>query len=99
MVLEKLTPTYLGVTFDRRLTWKEQINKICTRTKLRLSIMKKLTGTDWGTHQQTTKKLYIDRARPVMEYGVAAWATYMQSSQSKHGPCERLSKSSRVYHD
>jgi hypothetical protein len=39
MVLkEELTPTYLGVTFNWHLTWKEQINKSCTRAKLMLSI-------------------------------------------------------------
>jgi hypothetical protein len=40
MVLkEELTPTYLGVTFHRSLTWKEQINKSCTKAKFRFSII------------------------------------------------------------
>ena len=53
---EELTPTYLGVTFDRRLTWKEQVTKSCMRAKLRLSIMKKLAGTFWGADSNILKK-------------------------------------------
>ena len=51
-------PTYLGVNFDHRLTWKQQINKCCSRAKMRLAIMKKLAGTDWGADQRILKKLH-----------------------------------------
>ena len=40
--------TYLGVTFDKRVTWKQQSEKAETRGKARLAIMKKLAGTTWG---------------------------------------------------
>jgi hypothetical protein len=44
------TPSYLGITPDRRLIWKPHINKAQARAKLRLAIMRKLAGTrgDWG---------------------------------------------------
>ena len=48
---EDKTPVYLGVTFDPRLTWKEQLQKNKTKAKLRMSLMKKLAGTDWGANQ------------------------------------------------
>nr|KAG5704148.1 hypothetical protein BaRGS_009678 [Batillaria attramentaria] len=51
-------PTYLGVTFDKRLTWKQQTEKAATRAKLRLNIMKKLAGTTWGADMTTLKRLY-----------------------------------------
>ena len=37
-------PNYLGVTFDRRLTSKQQISKCCSRAMLRLAIMNTLQG-------------------------------------------------------
>ena len=37
-------PTYLGITFDARLTWKH-IEKAQTKGIQRLSILKKLAGT------------------------------------------------------
>jgi hypothetical protein len=39
------TPSYLGITLDRRLTLKPQINKAHARAKLRLASMRKLAGT------------------------------------------------------
>ena len=38
-------PTYLEVTFDRRLTWKQQTEKAEARAKARLALMKKLADT------------------------------------------------------
>ena len=43
-------------------------------------MMKKLAGTDWGADQQTLKKLYVGRLRPVAEYGITAWATAAKSN-------------------
>jgi hypothetical protein len=45
------SPTYLGITFDPRMTWRHQINKCTERARLRLALMKKLSGTSW---EQTT---------------------------------------------
>ncbi|PVD22166.1 hypothetical protein C0Q70_17971 [Pomacea canaliculata] len=50
-------PTYLGVTFDKRLTWKPQTKKVEARAKVRLAIMKKLAGTNWGADDRILKKL------------------------------------------
>ena len=77
---ENPTPTYLGVTFDARLTWKQQIKRSCSKAKQRLGIMKKLAGTTWGADHQTLKKLYVGRVRPVAEYGITAWATAAKSN-------------------
>ena len=41
-------PTYLGVTFDKRLTWKKQVEKSEKKAKSRLSLMKKIAGSSWG---------------------------------------------------
>ena len=53
------TPTYLGVTLDRRLTWKNQLHKNQARTKIRLALMKKLSCTEWGADQNVLEKLYV----------------------------------------
>ena len=37
-------PTYLGVTLDRRLTWKNKLQKNQARAKIRLALMKKLSS-------------------------------------------------------
>ncbi|KAK7488767.1 hypothetical protein BaRGS_00020064 [Batillaria attramentaria] len=69
------TPTYLGVTLDRRLPWKNQLQKNQARAKIRLALMKKLSSTQWGADQSVLKKLYVGRIRPVIEYGMDASST------------------------
>ena len=66
------SPTYLGVTFDPRMTWKNQIDKCTTRAKLHIFLMKRLSGTTWGADYEIQKKLGV---RPVSEYGMTPWGT------------------------
>ena len=78
---EDKTPIYLGVTFDQRLTWKEQLQKNKTKAKLRMSLMRKLAGTSWGANHNTLKRLYVGRIRPTLEYGMAATCTASNSQK------------------
>ena len=57
-------PTYLGVALDRRLTWKNQLQKNQARAKIRLALMKKLSCTEWGADQNVLKKLFVWRIHP-----------------------------------
>ena len=77
------TPTYLGVTLDRRFTWKNQLQKNQARAKIWLALMKKLSCTEWGADQNVLKKLYIGRIRPVLEYRMAASSTVAKSNSCK----------------
>ena len=42
--------------------------------------MKKLAGTTWGADTVTLRRLYTDRVRPVLEYGMTAWGTTAKSN-------------------
>ena len=77
------TPTYLGVTLDRRLAWKNQLQNNQARAKIRLALMKKLSCTEWGADQNVLKKLYVGRIRPVLEYGMATSSTAAKSNTCK----------------
>ena len=79
-LLGEESPTYPGVTFDKRLTWKQQTEKAEARVKVRLALMKKLAGTTWGADTVTLKRLHTGRVRPVLEYGMTAWGTTTKST-------------------
>ena len=79
-LLAEGNPTYLGVTFDKRLTWKQQTEKTEARANVRLAPIEKLAGTTWGADTVTLKRLYIGRVRPVLEYGMTAWGTTAKSN-------------------
>ena len=68
-------PTFLGVTFDPRLTWKLHLDAVEGRSIRRLSLMKKLAGTTWGSNLGVLKQLYTGAVRPVMEYASSSWGT------------------------
>ena len=76
------TPTFLGVTFDKRLTWKPHINKINQKAIKRMQIMKKLSGTQWGANSKVLRQVYQGYVRPVMEYASPAWSTAAPSNVS-----------------
>ena len=59
--------TYLGVTLDRRQTWKPHICNAETRRKL--ALLRKLAGTQWGVAKAVLKNVYIGTIRPHLDYG------------------------------
>ena len=83
-IQEDKSPTYLGVTLDCRLTWKNQLQNSQVRAKIRMNLMKKLAGTHWGADQTVLKKLYVGRIRPVLEYCSAATATAAKTNTVRH---------------
>ena len=48
-----------------------------------LSLMKKLAGTTWGANSQILKTVYTGSVRPIMEYGMSAWATAAKANTNK----------------
>ena len=49
IVPEDNPTTYVGITFDKRLTWKPQIQKIETKAKVRLTQDEKDCGLNMGS--------------------------------------------------
>ncbi|XP_064648747.1 uncharacterized protein LOC135500960 [Lineus longissimus] len=65
------------------MTWRNHIELTTLRAKRRLSLMKKLTCSQWGADTSVLKKLYVGRIRPVMEYGTTAMANAAKSNTAK----------------
>ena len=77
------TIKYLGVTFNQRLNWSEHIIDISSRATLRMRILKKLAGTQWGANLKTLKQVYIGSVRPVLEYGSSTFGTEASTALQK----------------
>ena len=73
--------TYLGVTFDKRLTWKTHTLRTEGKARKKLAIMRKLAGTTWGTNEQILMTVYEGSVRPVLEYSSTAWYTTANTNQ------------------
>ena len=70
--LENTTyPTYLGVTLDRTLSYKQHIQKTKMKVATRNNLLKKLANSKWGTNAstiRTTTLCYL-----IAEYAVPVW--------------------------
>ena len=61
--------TYLGITFEKRHTWKLYISRAEAKAIRHLALFRKLSGTQWGAAKTRLKNVYIGTIRPHMEYG------------------------------
>ena len=73
--------TYLGVTFDKRLTWKTHTLRTEGKARKKLAVMRKLAGTTWGANEQILNTVYEGSVRPVLEYSSTAWSTTAKTNQ------------------
>ena len=61
--------TYLGITFDRRQTWKPHICNAETKARRKLALLRKPAGTQWVAAEAVLKNVYIGTIRPHLDYG------------------------------
>ena len=72
--------TYLGVTFDRRQTWKPHICNAETKARRKLAPLRKLAGTQWGAAEAVLKNVYIGTIRPHLDYGSTTCSSASKTS-------------------
>lgn len=74
---------YLGMWFDKRLTWAMHIQKIIERCKRVLNVMRCLKGTEWGADRTAMKTIYSGLIRSVLDYGCVAYRSAAESILKK----------------
>ena len=77
------TPIFLGATLDSRLSLKPQIKSMRKRGIQKLSLLKLLSGTHWGTSPRILKTVYTGTVRPTLECGARAWAIAAKTHTNK----------------
>ena len=60
---------YLGIWFDKKLTWTMHIQKIIDKCKKVLNVMRCLRGVEWGASRPALKSIYTGLMRSVFDYG------------------------------
>ena len=68
-VKETTSQRYLGIILDQRLTFRLHITELCEKASKRLKILKRLTGTTWGTSMDTLKLTYKTYILPILCFG------------------------------
>ena len=65
---------YLGIIFDKRLSWTEHIKTQAKKAKAALMVSKRMVGKHWGLNPKTTHWAYTAIVRPLLTYGAIIWA-------------------------
>jgi ribonuclease HI len=76
-------PTFLGVTYDRRLSFGEHVGRCREKARRRVRLLKAVGGTDWGFDRDLLSKTYKAIVRSVLEYGGAAWMPWIGKTDWK----------------
>ena len=77
------SPTFLGVTYDRRMTFGTQVKKVCQQMLRRTNLLRVVGGTTRGWQKQDLKTVYIATQRSVAEYAAASWTPWFSSSNNE----------------
>ena len=72
--------TYIGITFDKRQTWKTHTSRAEARARRKLAVLRKLAGTQWGTTETMLRNVYIGTIRPHLEYGSTTLSSASKSA-------------------
>ena len=60
---------YLGVIFDKKLTFSQHIHEVVCNVKQRLNILKVVSGLNWGADQTMLLRIYQAFCLSEIEYG------------------------------
>lgn len=63
---------YLGMIFEYNLSWKLHIENCCVKANKAINVMKSVTRTWWGAHQNTLLIIYKGLVRPHLDFGCQA---------------------------
>ena len=74
------SPTFLGVPYDRRMTFGTQLKNVCQQMLRRTNLLRVVGGTTWGWQKQDLRTVYIATQRSVADYAAAAWTPFVSSS-------------------
>ena len=71
------SPIFLGVTYDRRMTFGTQVKKVCQQMLRRTSLLRVVGGTTWAWQKQDLRTVYIATQGSVAEHAAATWTPWL----------------------
>jgi len=74
-------PTYLGVSLDCTLSYREHLTKTAGKLKNRNHLLMKLAGSTWGTSANTLRSSALALCYSAAEYCAPVWSRSAYISQ------------------
>ena len=74
------TPTFLGVMYDRTLSFRPQAEAVKARVMGRIRIMASLASKEWGWSRHSLRTIYMATIHSVLHFCGAAWQPWLAKS-------------------
>ena len=81
---------FLGVTFDKNMTWNPYIQNIIDRCQKRINLLRVMAGASWGASKTTLLIAYKTLIRSVIDYGIVKPTIQPQNQQNQNWTPSRL---------
>ena len=82
------TPTFLGVTFDRTLSFSKHVSSLRAKFFPRLKVLRCISASSWGPSMESLSLLYKAFPRPLLTYASPGWFPFL--SDTNFTKLERL---------
>ena len=77
--------TFLGLIFDKTLTWQNHINSVIGRCEKDLNVIRSIKGKNWGSSKKCLATIYKALIKSKIQYGLVAYGsankTYLDKLQ------------------
>jgi hypothetical protein len=79
-ITEDRNPKFLGVTYDKQLTFGAHSEIVAKKMTSRTGLLKAVGGSDWGWDKQQLRQIYTATQRSTAEYASPAWAPWVSKT-------------------
>ena len=74
------TPTFLGVTFDRTLSFSKHVSSLKAKFFPRLKALRCMSTSSWGPSKESLSLLYKTFLRPLLTYASPEWFPFLSAT-------------------
>ena len=74
------TPTFLGVTFDRTLSFSKHVSSLKAKFFPRLKALRCMSASTWGPSKESLSLLYKTFLRPLLTYASPEWFPFLSAT-------------------
>ena len=78
------TPKFLGVTFDRTLSFGAHVQSLCSKFYPRHKALRSIATASWGPTKESLSLLYKAFVRPVLSYASPGWFPFLCNTATSH---------------
>ena len=74
------TPTFLGVIFDRTLSFSNHVSLLKAKFYPRLKALRCMSASSWGPSKESLSVLYKSFLRPLLTYALPRWYPFLSAT-------------------